>query len=147
MISSMTSWSSPWHHDHLPDITIFSLTLLIPRSWLRTMLSSRSQTGSAARSWRSSSETSTSASPPARSAGGGSSWSSWSTLELEVPSKLVDQYGHLDLHIHISPLYLIDYLAPSLVDVNQSRDPDGLRCFYYLVQVTPFSFITLHYGG
>ena len=22
----------------------------------------------------------------------------------------------------------------SLVDVNQSRDPDGLRCFYYLVQ-------------
>jgi len=23
----------------------------------------------------------------------------------------------------------------SLVDVNQSRDPDGLRCFYYLVQV------------
>ena len=24
----------------------------------------------------------------------------------------------------------------SLVDVNQSRDPDGLRCFYYLVQVT-----------
>ena len=23
----------------------------------------------------------------------------------------------------------------SLVDVNQSRDPDGLRCFYSLVQV------------
>ena len=28
---------------------------------------------------------------------------------------------------------------PGQVDVNQSRDPDGLRCFYYLVQVRKHS--------
>ena len=36
----------------------------------------------------------------------------------------------------------------SLVDVNQSRDPDGLRCFYYLVQdlkCLVFSLIGLHF--
>merc|ERR1719297_314438 len=36
----------------------------------------------------------------------------------------------------------------SLVDVNQSRDPDGLRCFYYLVQDLKcllFSLIGLHF--
>ena len=27
------------------------------------------------------------------------------------------------------------------VDVNQSRDPDGLRCFYYLVQVLKHSHL------
>ena len=27
------------------------------------------------------------------------------------------------------------------MDVNQSRDPDGLRCFYYLVQVTSLSLL------
>ena len=35
----------------------------------------------------------------------------------------------------------------SLVDVNQSRDPDGLRCFYCLVQdlkCLVFSLIGLH---
>ena len=41
------------------------------------------------------------------------------------------------------PPHHLDHLDPSLVDVNQSRDPDGLRCFYYLVQVTPSSLITL----
>merc|ERR1711870_73491 len=36
----------------------------------------------------------------------------------------------------------------SLVDVNGSRDPDGLRCFYYLVQdlkCLVFSLIGLHF--
>ena len=41
----------------------------------------------------------------------------------------------------------------SLVDVNQSRDPDGLRCFYYLVQVIyswtliPQLFFYIYYAG
>lgn len=36
----------------------------------------------------------------------------------------------------------------SLVDVNQSKDPEGLRCFYYLVQdlkCLVFSLIGLHF--
>ncbi|PRD20443.1 UNVERIFIED_CONTAM: mago [Trichonephila clavipes] len=36
----------------------------------------------------------------------------------------------------------------SLVDVNQSKDQDGLRCFYYLVQdlkCLVFSLIGLHF--
>merc|ERR1712018_792629 len=36
----------------------------------------------------------------------------------------------------------------SLVDVNSSKDPDGLRCFYYLVQdlkCLVFSLIGLHF--
>jgi protein mago nashi len=36
----------------------------------------------------------------------------------------------------------------SLVDVNQSNDPEGLRCFYYLVQDLKcfvFSLISLHF--
>jgi len=36
----------------------------------------------------------------------------------------------------------------SLVDVNGSRDPEGLRCFYYLVQdlkCLVFSLIGLHF--
>lgn len=36
----------------------------------------------------------------------------------------------------------------SLIDINNSRDPDGLRCFYYLVQDLKcfvFSLISLHF--
>ncbi|CAF1168115.1 unnamed protein product [Didymodactylos carnosus] len=36
----------------------------------------------------------------------------------------------------------------SLIDINNSRDPDGLRCFYYLVQDLKcfvFSLIGLHF--
>ncbi|CAF0714768.1 unnamed protein product [Adineta steineri] len=36
----------------------------------------------------------------------------------------------------------------SLIDINNSRDPDGLRCFYYLVQDLKcfvFSMISLHF--
>lgn len=36
----------------------------------------------------------------------------------------------------------------SLVDINNSKDPDGLRCFYYLVQDVKclvFSLIGLHF--
>ena len=36
----------------------------------------------------------------------------------------------------------------SLVDINNSKDPEGLRCFYYLVQdikCLVFSLIGLHF--
>eukprot|EP00052_Salpingoeca_macrocollata_P018858 m.155398 g.155398 ORF g.155398 m.155398 type:complete len:149 (+) comp20807_c5_seq1:67-513(+) len=36
----------------------------------------------------------------------------------------------------------------SLVDVNESKDPEGLRCFYYLIQdlrCLVFSLISLHF--
>jgi protein mago nashi len=36
----------------------------------------------------------------------------------------------------------------SLVDINNSKDPEGLRCFYYLVQdikCLVFSLISLHF--
>ena len=36
----------------------------------------------------------------------------------------------------------------SLLDVQESKDPEGLRCFYYLVQdlkCAVFSLISLHF--
>ena len=45
-------------------------------------------------------------------------------------------YGTDLLFYYADTKPLIMYIRNfSLVDVNQSRDPDGLRCFYYLVQV------------
>ena len=34
----------------------------------------------------------------------------------------------------------------SLVDVQECKDPDGLRCFYYLVQVSPDQAIAELFG-
>ena len=62
------TWSSSWSSLTRPGRAHLALTWP-PRSWRRTTRCGRSQTAWAARSSRSSSGTSTSASPPARSAG------------------------------------------------------------------------------
>jgi len=48
-----------------------------------------------------------------------------------------DRVGRQELEIVIGDEHISFTTSKigSLVDVNQSRDPDGLRCFYYLVQV------------
>merc|ERR1712098_644546 len=47
-----------------------------------------------------------------------------------------DRVGRQELEIVIGDEHISFTTSKigSLVDVNQSRDPDGLRCFYYLVQ-------------
>ena len=53
-----------------------------------------------------------------------------------------DRVGRRELEIVIGDEHISFTTSKigSLVDVNQSRDPDGLRCFYYLVQVCIFCF-------
>ena len=47
-----------------------------------------------------------------------------------------DRVGRQELEIVIGDEHISFTTSKigSLVDVNSSRDPDGLRCFYYLVQ-------------
>ena len=61
-----------------------------------------------------------------------------------------DRVGRQELEIVIGDEHISFTTSKigSLVDVNQSRDPDGLRCFYYLVQdlkCLVFSLIGLHF--
>lgn len=61
-----------------------------------------------------------------------------------------DRIGRQELEIVIGDEHISFTTSKtgSLVDVNHSKDPDGLRCFYYLVQdlkCLVFSLIGLHY--
>ena len=61
-----------------------------------------------------------------------------------------DRVGRQELEIVIGDEHISFTTSKigSLVDVNSSRDPDGLRCFYYLVQdlkCLVFSLIGLHF--
>jgi len=61
-----------------------------------------------------------------------------------------DRVGRQELEIVIGDEHISFTTSKigSLVDVNGSRDPDGLRCFYYLVQdlkCLVFSLIGLHF--
>nr|CAD7202716.1 unnamed protein product [Timema douglasi]CAD7568635.1 unnamed protein product [Timema californicum] len=61
-----------------------------------------------------------------------------------------DRVGRQELEIVIGDEHISFTTSKtgSLVDVNQSRDPEGLRCFYYLVQdlkCLVFSLIGLHF--
>lgn len=61
-----------------------------------------------------------------------------------------DRVGRQELEIVIGDEHISFTTSKtgSLLDVNQSRDPEGLRCFYYLVQdlkCLVFSLIGLHF--
>ncbi|KAF4533285.1 hypothetical protein B566_EDAN004405 [Ephemera danica] len=61
-----------------------------------------------------------------------------------------DRVGRQELEIVIGDEHISFTTSKtgSLVDVNQSKDPEGLRCFYYLVQdlkCLVFSLIGLHF--
>lgn len=61
-----------------------------------------------------------------------------------------DRIGRQELEIVIDDEHISFTTSKtgSLVDVNQSKDPEGLRCFYYLVQdlkCLVFSLIGLHF--
>lgn len=61
-----------------------------------------------------------------------------------------DRVGRQELEIVIGDEHISFTTSKigSLVDVNQSQDPDALRCFYYLVQdlkCMVFSLIGLHF--
>ncbi len=47
-----------------------------------------------------------------------------------------DRTGRQELEIVLGDEHISFTTAKigSLIDINNSRDPDGLRCFYYLVQ-------------
>ncbi|CAF2980231.1 unnamed protein product, partial [Rotaria sp. Silwood2] len=61
-----------------------------------------------------------------------------------------DRTGRQELEIVLGDEHISFTTAKigSLIDINNSRDPDGLRCFYYLVQdlkCIVFSLIGLHF--
>lgn len=61
-----------------------------------------------------------------------------------------DRVGRQELEIVMGDTHISFTTSKigSLVDVNQSKDPEGLRCFYYLVQdlkCLVFSLIGLHF--
>ena len=61
-----------------------------------------------------------------------------------------DRVGRQELEIVIGDQHISFTTSKigSLVDVNQSKDTEGLRCFYYLVQdlkCLVFSLIALHF--
>ena len=61
-----------------------------------------------------------------------------------------DRVGRQELEIVLGDTHISFTTSKigSLVDVNQSKDPEGLRCFYYLVQdikCLVFSLIGLHF--
>jgi protein mago nashi len=61
-----------------------------------------------------------------------------------------DRAGRQELEIVLGDEHISFTTAKigSLIDINNSRDPDGLRCFYYLVQDLKcfvFSLIGLHF--
>jgi protein mago nashi len=61
-----------------------------------------------------------------------------------------DRTGRQELEIVLGDEHISFTTAKigSLIDINNSRDPDGLRCFYYLVQDLKcfvFSLIGLHF--
>ncbi|CAF3166957.1 unnamed protein product [Rotaria socialis] len=61
-----------------------------------------------------------------------------------------DRTGRQELEIVLGDEHIAFTTAKigSLIDINNSRDPDGLRCFYYLVQDLKcfvFSLIGLHF--
>jgi protein mago nashi len=61
-----------------------------------------------------------------------------------------DRTGRQELEIVLGDEHISFTTAKigSLIDINNSRDPDGLRCFYYLVQDLKcfvFSLISLHF--
>jgi len=61
-----------------------------------------------------------------------------------------DRVGRQELEIVLGDSHISFSTSKigSLVDVNSSRDPEGLRCFYYLVQDLKcliFSLIGLHF--
>jgi protein mago nashi len=61
-----------------------------------------------------------------------------------------DRTGRQELEIVLGEEHISFTTAKigSLIDINNSRDPDGLRCFYYLVQDLKcfvFSLISLHF--
>ncbi|CAF1311771.1 unnamed protein product [Adineta steineri] len=61
-----------------------------------------------------------------------------------------DRNGRQELEIVLGDEHISFTTAKigSLIDINNSRDPDGLRCFYYLVQDLKcfvFSLISLHF--
>jgi len=61
-----------------------------------------------------------------------------------------DRVGRQELEIVIGDEHISFTTSKigSLVDVNNSKDPEGLRCFYYLVQdlkCLVFSLIALHF--
>lgn len=61
-----------------------------------------------------------------------------------------DRIGRQELEIVMGDTHISFTTSKigSLVDVNQSKDPEGLRCFYYLVQdlkCLVFSLIGLHF--
>ena len=92
------------------------------------------------RSLRLSLEMSTSPSQPARSAVWWSSLMNWWCLDWSPCSRSFGTIIRADYPNCFIFLSFYDHLISALlisnqVDVNQSRDPDGLRCFYYLVQV------------
>jgi hypothetical protein len=71
---------------------------------------------------------------------------SWrSVLETSIfPSRFVVMFSPLDVPANVQQTAKIG----SLVDVNESEDPEGLRVFYYLVQdlkALVFSLIALHF--
>ena len=61
-----------------------------------------------------------------------------------------DRVGRQELEIVLGDTHISFTTSKigSLVDVNSSKDPEGLRCFYYLVQdlkCLVFSLISLHF--
>lgn len=61
-----------------------------------------------------------------------------------------DRVGRQELEVQIGNEHISFATTKigSLVDVNQSKDPDGLRAFYYLVQdlkCLVFSLIGMHF--
>lgn len=61
-----------------------------------------------------------------------------------------DRVGRQELEIVLGDTHISFTTSKigSLVDVNSSKDPEGLRCFYYLVQdikCLVFSLIGLHF--
>ncbi|XP_067013933.1 protein mago nashi-like [Anabrus simplex] len=61
-----------------------------------------------------------------------------------------DRVGRQELEIVVGEEHISFTTSKvgSLLDVNESRDPDGLRCFYYLVQdlkCLVLSLIALHF--
>ena len=67
-----------------------------------------------------------------------------------VPRPPQDRTGRQELEIVLGDEHISFTTAKigSLIDINNSRDPEGLRCFYYLVQDLKcfvFSMISLHF--
>ena len=68
--------------------------------------------------------------------------------QIEQITKKIESQEELEIVIGDEHISFTTSKIGSLVDVNSSRDPDGLRCFYYLVQdlkCLVFSLIGLHF--